>query len=591
MVSIRSPIIVILGHVDSGKTSLLDRIRKTSVAAKEAGGITQHIGATEIPIEVVKEIAKPLLYLFKFDLKIPGLLFIDTPGHEVFTNLRKRGGSVADLAIIVVDIIEGFQPQTYEAIEICKQFKVPFVIALNKIDRIPGWSPRENSPFLESIKHQNQKALQILEEKLYIVVGQLYELGFEAERFDRIQDFRKQVSIIPVSAKTGEGIPELLLIVAGLVQRFLEEKLKINVEGSGRGIVLERKEAKGFGTVIDVILYDGKIRKGDTIAFLTKNGIKTTKVRILLKPNPLQEIRDRKTRFYEVDEVSAAAGIRIVADGIENALPGSPIYVVKDNLEEIERSIKSEIGEFLFETDKIGVVVKADTLGTLEAIVRILKEKGIPIAKADIGNIDKEDIMKALSVREKDHVYGVILGFNVNIEKTVEDLVKSTKIKVILDNVIYRLVEKIEQYIEEMRVKKSRAVLESLTPPGKILILPGYIFRRSNPAIVGVEVLAGRVRPGTYLMREDGKVVGKVKAMQSESKSLNEARRGDKVAISIDGAIVGRHLEENDILYTYIDESEFKKYKQHKEILTEDEKEVLREIARIMRRKNPTWGV
>ncbi len=591
MVSIRSPIIVILGHVDSGKTSLLDRIRKTSVAAKEAGGITQHIGATEIPIEVVKEIAKPLLYLFKFDLKIPGLLFIDTPGHEVFTNLRKRGGSVADLAIIVVDIIEGFQPQTYEAIEICKQFKVPFVIALNKIDRIPGWSPRENSPFLESIKHQNQKALQILEEKLYIVVGQLYELGFEAERFDRIQDFRKQVSIIPVSAKTGEGIPELLLIVAGLVQRFLEEKLKINVEGSGRGIVLERKEAKGFGTVIDVILYDGKIRKGDTIAFLTKNGIKTTKVRILLKPKPLQEIRDRKTRFYEVDEVSAAAGIRIVADGIENALPGSPIYVVKDNLEEIERSIKSEIGEFLFETDKIGVVVKADTLGTLEAIVRILKEKGIPIAKADIGNIDKEDIMKALSVREKDHVYGVILGFNVNIEKTVEDLVKSTKLKVILDNVIYRLVEKIEQYIEEMRVKKSRAVLESLTPPGKILILPGYIFRRSNPAIVGVEVLAGRVRPGTYLMREDGKVVGKVKAMQSESKSLNEARRGDKVAISIDGAIVGRHLEENDILYTYIDESEFKKYKQHKEILTEDEKEVLREIARIMRRKNPTWGV
>ena len=591
MVSIRSPIIVVLGHVDSGKTSLLDRIRRTSIAAKEAGGITQHIGATEIPTEVIKEVAKPLLYLFKFDLKIPGLLFIDTPGHEVFTNLRKRGGSVADLAIIVVDVMEGFQPQTYEAIEICKQFKVPFVIALNKIDRIPGWSPKENSPFLESIKHQNQKALQILEEKLYVVVGQLYELGFEAERFDRVQDFRKQVSIIPVSAKTGEGIPELLLIVAGLVQKYLEEKLKINVEGSGRGIILEKKEAKGFGTVIDVILYDGKIKKGDMIAFLTKNGIKTANVRILLKPKPLQEIRDKKTKFYEVNEVSAAAGIRIVADGIEDALPGSPIYVVKDNLAEIEKSIKSEIEEFLFETDKVGIVIKADTLGTLEAIVKILKEKGIPIAKADIGNIDKEDIMKALSIREKDPAYGVVLGFNVNIEKTAEDLIKSTKLKVILDNVIYLLIEKMEQHIEEMKMKKNRAILESLTPPGKLIILPGYIFRRSNPAIVGIEVLAGRIRSGVYLMRQDGKVIGKIKAIQSEGKSIDEAKKGDKVAISIEGAIVGRHIEEKDILYTYIEESEFKTYKQYKEILTEDEKEALREIARIMRQKNPTWGV
>ena len=579
-----------LGHVDSGKTSLLDKIRKTSIAQKEAGGITQHIGATEIPTKVIQEIAKPLLHLFQFDLKIPGLLFIDTPGHEIFTNLRKRGGSVADLAIIVVDVFDGFQPQTYEALEICKQFKVPFVIALNKIDRISYWTPHENAPILESIKNQDPKALQILEEKLYTVVGQLYELGFDSERFDRVKDFRKQVCIIPTSAKTGEGIPELLLIVAGLAQKFLEEKLKINVEGPGKGIILEKKEAKGFGTVVDVILYDGKLKKGDSIVFLSKSGIKSSKVKILLKPRPLEEIRDKKTKFAEVDEVYAACGVRIVAEGLEDAIPGSPLYVSEDT-QSVREVFREELEDFLFETDRTGVIVKADTLGTLEAVVRILKEKGVPIAKADIGNITKEDVMKALSVREKDPSLGVIVGFNVSIDKTVEDLVKSSKLTIILDNVIYRLIEKVEEFIEKMRRKKERTILETLTPPVKLVILQGYIFRRANPAIVGVEVLEGRLKSGIYLMREDGKIVGKVKAIQSEGKSIQEAKKGEKVAISIEGAIVGRHIDENTVLYSYLEEREFKSYKQYKDFLSEDEKAALREIAKIMRKNNPTWGL
>lgn len=591
MENIRSPIVVILGHVDVGKTSLLDKIRKTSIAQKEAGGITQHIGATEIPIKVIEEIAKPLLSLFNFQLKIPSILFIDTPGHEAFSNLRKRGGSVADLAIIVIDVLEGLQKQTIESIEICKQFKVPFLIALNKIDKIPGWKPLKDKPFLESIENQSLKVISILDEKIYSIIGQLYELGFDSERFDRVKDFKKQVAIVPVSAITGEGIPELLLIVAGLSQRYLEERLRINVEGPGKGIILEKKEVKGLGKVIDVILYDGNIKKGDSIAFFTKNGIKISKVKLLLKPAPLQEIRDKKTKFINVEKVTAAAGIRIVAEGIEEAIPGSPIYVVtQETIKEIEEKIKEEVSGIIFSSD-IGVVVKADTLGTLEVLVKMLKERNIPVAKADIGDIDKEDVIFALSIREKNPEYGVIVGFNVNIDKTAEDIIKSSNLKIILDNVIYSLIEKLEDYVKSIQKRKSKEILESLTPPGKIIILKGYIFRRSDPAIVGIEVLSGRIKPSVYLMNENGKIVGKIKSIQSEGKSLNEAKKGDKVAISIEEAIVGRQIEEEEILYTYLKEEEFKKYKEYKDLLSEDEKEVLKEIANIMRKTNPTWGI
>ncbi len=575
-------------------TSLLDKIRGTAIAQKEAGGITQHIGATEIPIEVIKKIAGPLTKVFKFEFKIPGLLFIDTPGHEAFTNLRRRGGSVADFAIIVVDILEGFKPQTYESIEICKQFKVPFLIAANKIDRIDGWIPHENEPFLETIKKQRPDVQQRLDELLYSnIIGPLYELGFEAERFDRVSDFLRQVAVVPTSAKTGEGIPELLLLVAGITQKFLEKRLKINVSGPGKGVVLEKKEVKGLGHVIDVILYDGILRKGDLIALAGRRGVIFTKIRALLKPLPLKEIRDKSAKFKEVEEVVAAAGIRIAAPGLEEALAGSPVYAIWDEKEikKIKEEIEKEIQAFIFEEDKIGIVVKADTLGTLEALVKLLKDKGIPIRKADIGPVTKKDILLAYATKEKDEKWGVILAFNVGIDKSAEEELKKYDIKIIQDNVIYRLLEKFDKWLKEVEELKRRKILEELVPPCKFRILHGFIFRRSNPAIVGVEILGGVLRPGVSVMREDGTVVGTVVSIQSEGKPLKEAKKGDKVAVAIQGPIVGRHIDEGDVLYTYVPEAHFKKYKELKHLLTEDEKEVLKEIAKIMRRLNPTWGI
>jgi len=590
---IRSPIIVVLGHVGAGKTSLLDKIRNTSYTKKEAGEMTQHIGATEVSIDVIKEISKPLLNMFKFDLKIPSLLFIDTPGHEVFSNLRKRGGSVSDLAIIVVDILEGFQKQTYEAIEICKQLKVPFLIALNKIDKIDGWKPYENKPFLESIKYQDQKVINKLEEYTYNIVTKLYELGFDSDRYDRVKDFRKQVAIVPISSKTGEGIPDLLLLIAGLSQKYLEEKLKINVEGNGVGVILEVKEEKGLGSVIDVILYDGKIKKGDKIAFLSKDGIKTTKVKLILKPAPLTDIRfASRNKFKEIDIAYAACGIRISADGLDNALPGSTIYVYNDEkeLKEIEEKLKKDIENIIFQTDKEGIIVKADTLGSLEVLIKMLRDRNIPIKKADIGDINKEDVNIALSMKDKYPQYSVIVGFNIGINKNDEEYVKSSNINLIISNVIYDLIEKIEKYINDIKYNKEK-ILRELPPIGKIKILKGNIFRRSNPAIVGIEVLGGEIRKDVYLINLDGKIIGKILAIQKEKKNIDVAMKNDKVAISIDDAVVGRNLFEDDILYTFISENDYRKFKENKDILNDEQKEILKEIANIMRKENPAWGL
>ena len=590
---IRSPVIVVLGHVGAGKTSLLDKIRNTSYTKKEAGEMTQHIGATEVSIDVIKEISKPLLNMFKFDLKTPSLLFIDTPGHEVFSNLRKRGGSVSDLAIIVIDILDGFQKQTYEAIEICKQLKVPFLIALNKIDKIDGWKPHENKPFLESIKYQDQKVINKLEEYMYNIVAKLYELGFDSDRYDRIKDFRRQVAIVPISSKTGEGIPDLLLLIAGLSQRYLEEKLKINVEGNGVGVILEVKEEKGLGSVIDIILYDGKIKKGDKIAFLSRDGIKTTKVKLILKPVFLTDIRfASRSKFKEIDIAYAACGIRISADGLDSALPGSTIYVYNDEkeLKEIEEKLKGDIENIIFQTDKEGIIVKSDTLGSLEVLVKMLRDRNIPIKKADIGDINKEDVNIALSMKEKYPQYSVIVGFNIGINKNDDEYVKSSNINLIISSVIYDLIEKIEKYINDIKYNKEK-ILKELPPIGKVKILKGNIFRRSNPAIVGVEVLGGEIKRDAYLIDLDGKIIGKILAIQKEKKNIDVAMKNDMVAVSIDDAVVGRNIFEDDILYTFISENDYRKFKENKDILNDEQKEILKEIANIMRKENPAWGL
>src|SRR3989441_1552879 len=318
---IRQPIVSVLGHVDHGKSSLLDEIRGTSVVAREAGGITQHIGATEVPMDTILAICGDLVKGKVF--KIPGLLFIDTPGHVAFTTLRARGGALADLAVLVVDGNEGFRPQTIESINILKRYKTPFLVAANKIDMVPGWRKIEKAPFANAYAAQPESVREELDRRLYDVLGKSYEHGFTAERYDRIQDFSTTVAIVPTSAKHGVGIPELLLMVIGLAQRFLEADLQVP-EGAAEGTILEVKEEKGLGATLDAIIYKGVLNRGDTIVLGSAGAPIVTKVKAVLRPKPLDEIRDPQDRFDSVDRVTAAAGVKIAASGLEGATAVGP---------------------------------------------------------------------------------------------------------------------------------------------------------------------------------------------------------------------------------------------------------------------------
>ncbi|MCD6411812.1 MAG: translation initiation factor IF-2 [Thermoplasmata archaeon] len=583
-VYIRQPIVGVLGHVDHGKTTFLDYIRGTTVAAKEAGAITQHIGATEVPIDVIYKLCGKLLGGRRFTL--PGLLFIDTPGHQAFTTLRKRGGSVADLAVLIVDINEGFKTQTYESLNILKQYKTPFVLALNKIDTITGWRRFEGA-INERLEKQSELARSIFEEKLYDVIGTLYENKFNADLYVNIKDFRRTVAIIPISAKTGEGIDELLMVLVGLAQKFLEENLSVE-KGPGKGTVLEVKEEVGLGTTIDSIIYSGVVRKNDTIAVGAKDKPVITKIKALLKPKPLDEIRDPRERFDMVDEVHAACGVKIAAPNLENVTPGSPIRVVTDaNKEEVLREIEEQT-EIHIELDEEGIVIKADTIGSLEAIANEAKSRGIKIRKAEVGHVSKRDIIDAGS--SKDPLNRLVLAFNVRILPEAEEEMAGKEVEVLKDEVIYTLMEKYEKWVERKKEEIERKRRKEYIHPAMIKFLPEYVFRMSDPAIIGIRVIAGRIKPGIKLMREDGRVIGTIKSIQSEKKSLQEAIQGQEVAIAIDGATVGRQIKAGEILYTDIPEKDVKKLKEM-DVLTSDERDVLEKIIQIKRKTDKFWGI
>ena len=585
MTSSRSPICVVVGHVDHGKSSVLDRIRGTSIVDTEAGRITQAIGASIVPMDIIKKICGNLLAAMKIDFTIPGLLFIDTPGHAAFTTLRKRGGNIADIAVVVIDINEGFMPQTIESIEILKAYKTPFVIAANKIDLIHGWRSKQGS-LLADLQSQDPKVLGTFETKMYEIVGKLSEMGFQAERFDRVEDFTKQVAIIPASAFTNEGIPEMLMMVAGLAQKFLEKKLKVETEGYAKGTILEVKEEKGLGKTLDVIIYDGSIKINDILVIGGIDKPIVTKVRALLELAPLTEMRDKKTKFKNVKEAVAATGVKISAPELDNAIAGMPLRTCsKADIGKISYELMSEVKEVFIETDKDGIIIKADTLGSLEALNVLLKQKGIPVKHAGIGPISKKDIAEAEANIEQNVFYAAILGFNIPANTLVG------KVKIFQNNIIYRLLEDYGAWVKAENEKKESAQLEFLVRPCKLRLIPGYVFRQNNPAVCGVEVLVGKAKAGINLMNVNGQNLTTLKAIQKEKENVQVAEENSQVAMSLDRVTIGRNLMEGDILYSDLNEEEYRKLKELKKILSDKEIDVIKEIAAIKRKENPTWGL
>ncbi len=590
--ALRQPVISVLGHVDHGKTAILDKIRGTTVMAREAGAITQAIGASYVPIEVIEEISGNLMEQGGFKLEIPGLLFIDTPGHEAFTNLRRRGGSIADFAVLVIDVNEGVKPQTREALDILRIFKTPFIIALNKIDKIPGWRAVPDASITESLSKQPERPRQDLDERIYKIIGKLHDLGYRSERFDRVKDFTRDICIIPVSAKTGEGIQDLIVLMAGITQRYLEESLRIEVEGPGRATVLEVKETRGTGTTVDAIVYDGIIRKNDAIAFPGRREIIHTRIRALLLPKPLDEMRDPREQFVQTEQVTAAAGVRIVAPGLEDAMGGSPLFVVPPGMEEeIDELIREEVKGIRVRTDDVGVVVKADALGTLEAIVEQLKERDVPVRLADVGPISKRDAIDAQIVSRKDPLLGVVFGFNVPVDADARSFIEERSIKLIIHDVIFEMFEEYDDWKREWEEREVELLKQKVVTPCKVELMPGYVFRQSKPAICGVRVLSGQIKPRRNLVNAKGFKVGSVKEIQSESESLRVAEEGMEVAVSITGAVVGRNLNEGDVLYADIPEEDAKLIQEKlADTLTPSEMKTFKEFMELRRENDPFWG-
>jgi translation initiation factor 5B len=458
--------VVVLGHVDSGKTSILDKIRGTGVQEREAGGITQHIGASFLPTETIKKMTGPLYEkLSKGEHTIPGLLVIDTPGHEVFTNLRARGGSAADIAILVVDANRGFQPQTNESLKILESRKVPFVVALNKTDMLSGWKKTDTPYISQAIKQQDQFVQTTLDEQIYNVVTALSVLGYHSEAFYRVKDFAKEVSIVPISARTGVGIPELLAVLVGLAQQFLQKRLE-QEEKATRGIILEVNDEVGLGPTANMILIDGHLKKEHNVIVAKRDSVVVTKLKALLLPKPLDEMRDPRDKFKPINEVEAAAGIKIASPDLEGVLPGSTVYATDDDAkaDELKKTIESEMKSVFIKTETKGVILKCDTIGSLEALTEMLRRQQIPISMADIGPVTRRDIMEAKAVKENDRHLGVILAFNVKISPEAETESENYHIRIFSDKIIYSLIDNYTQWVDEDSSNTENAIFAELTP-------------------------------------------------------------------------------------------------------------------------------
>jgi translation initiation factor 5B len=580
---IRQPIVTICGHVDHGKTSILDYFRCTSLQECEAGGITQKISFTLYPSSQIKK-ACSLIDKNKIELEIPGFLFIDTPGHAAFTNLRKRGGSLADLAILVIDINEGIKPQTAEVIQILKANKTPFLIALNKIDNISNWRTNKNSEISlrKNIESQPTNVKNLFDERYMTIAGALSSYGFEADLFFNVEDFTKKIALIPCSARTGEGIQELMMMLCGLSQKYLKERLNLGKEP--KGVILEVKKEKS-NDYAEAILYDGELKKGEEIAVADIEGNP-----IITKIRNIEEIQPLSTRFKSQEKVRAATGLRIQFSERIDVLPGMPFLSYKGDKEKIKEIFKKELTENI-KTEKKGIIAKADSLGSLEALLVLLKQSNIPILKAGIGNINKSDFVNAKANLEIDELDAIILGFNVSLNEDAKELQTNNKeIKVITEEVVYKLIDDLVEFRNNKRKEIEKKKLMELTSLCKLEILHQYVFRNTKPAIFGIKVLAGKLTANVNLIDEDENKIGRTKNIQADKKSVDEATEGMEVAISLPGTNFERELKDKKFLYSDMGEKQFRDFKKNKDLLTQNEIKILSEIAEIKRRKNMVWG-
>jgi translation initiation factor 5B len=424
------------------------------------------------------------------------------------------------------------------------------------------------------------------------MMGTLSRQGFSSERFDRVRDFTKNIAIVPVSAKTGEGLGELLAVLIGLTQQYMTDRLEVS-SGHALGTVLEVKEDVGLGTTINAIIYDGVLRSDETIVIGGKEGPISTSIRAILLPQPLDEIRDPRKRFNAIDEAPAASGVKIAAPDLEDAVPGAPLISVggEMTLERAMEEVSSELERLRIATDNVGIILKTDTLGSLEALTESLKSKNIPIRLADIGDISRREVMEALSVKYEEPLYGVILAFNVKALPDAEREAHDQRIKIFQNDIIYNLMDEYVGWMEAEREAKARKEFDALVKPGKIKVMAGFVFRRAKPAIFGTLVLSGSISSNTQMVNLEGTRVGRITQIQDSGEAISVAEEGKEVAVSMPQPIVGRHIKERDVLLVDVPEKHAKLLRdKFAGRLTAGALEALRELTELKRKKDPIWA-
>lgn len=563
----RRPVVSVLGHVDHGKTALLDGIRESDIRNYEPGGITQHVEVTNVPSEVIESFIGN-----NYEVSVPGFVMIDTPGHGAFSVSRRRGGEFADIAVLVIDITNGVQPQTKESLEILRENKTPFVVALNKIDKLPGWNG--------SVEDSTDRFQSELRERTYKITGELHNFGFSSELYDNIGDFSDTVAMVPVSAQSMYGVDTVCSMIVGLTQEFLSGQLEVK-EDDVSGVVLDLTNHQGFGTVVDVLLYEGRISEGDEL--FVENSSRKRKVRSILTPQDMGNSRRSSGSFRKASSITAATFARLALDNTDNIQTG-------DIMSSEEQKTGSDMEESIEYDDK-GVFVCAETTGSLAAIVEHMRDENYKVYDGKVGRVSKFDVTKVASMQKGYHQ--VVISFGTDATESAEKFADEEDVKIVTGNVIHQLVDNYEEIYKSERFDDIESY-ENLELPARIKVLDEYVINRSNPAIVGVEVLEGCLQVGSKLtigLEEYDDIIGTVQRIEVDGDTRESIDSGQRASLSISGCTVGRDFETDDILLGKISEKSARyitKKFDHK--ASEDVLNLTEEIKDSQQEWYPFWG-